>query len=70
MVGCLANALPFSCKPAAEPAPRFYANVAAAGLTVCNGMFGSATCAAATDRSPSHRVEPRVCERCWTKLDT
>jgi hypothetical protein len=38
MVGCLANALPFSCKPAAEPAPRFYANVAAAGLTVVAGQ--------------------------------
>jgi len=29
----LANALPFSCKPAAEPAPRFYTHVPAAGLS-------------------------------------
>ena len=38
---CPPNALPFSCKPAAESAPQFYTDVPAAGLSVCNGIMGS-----------------------------
>ena len=38
--GCLANASPFSCKPAAESAPRFYTNVPVAGLTAATALGG------------------------------
>jgi len=39
---CLPNGLPFSGLGSAKPAPRFYADAAAATRSVCNGMFGSA----------------------------
>ena len=38
MFVCPANALPFSCKPAAESAPRFY--TMSLRRDCCNGLFG------------------------------
>jgi hypothetical protein len=56
----LPNALPFSSKPAAESASRFYTDVPAAGLPVCNGLFGSDQTTLPASFRASARTAPRT----------